>query len=52
VPVATVGIGAARNAGLLAVQILGVGDAKISAALEQFKIKLAVESRAKNKNLT
>jgi 5-(carboxyamino)imidazole ribonucleotide mutase len=52
VPVATVGIGAARNAGLLAVQILGVGDAKISAALEQFKIKLAEESRAKNKNLT
>ena len=52
VPVATVGIGAARNAGLLAVQILGVGEAKIAAALEQFKVKLAEESRAKNKNLT
>ena len=52
VPVATVGIGAARNAGLLAVQILSVGEAKISAALEQFKVKLAEESRAKNKNLT
>jgi 5-(carboxyamino)imidazole ribonucleotide mutase len=52
VPVATVGIGAARNAGLLAVQILAAGDAKLSAALEKFKIKLAEESRAKNKNLT
>ena len=51
VPVATVGIGAARNAGLLAVKILGVGDIKLSAALGQFKIKLAEESRAKNKNL-
>ncbi len=29
VPVATVGIGAARNAGLLAVQILAVGDARL-----------------------
>ncbi len=52
VPVATVGIGAARNAGLLAVQILAAGDAKLQAALDTFKIKLAEESRAKNKNLT
>jgi 5-(carboxyamino)imidazole ribonucleotide mutase len=51
VPVATVGIGAARNAGLLAVQILAVGDAKLQAALDPFKMKLAEESRAKNKNL-
>src|ERR1035438_7108613 len=34
VPVATVGIGAARNAGLLAVQILAVGNAKLESALE------------------
>jgi 5-(carboxyamino)imidazole ribonucleotide mutase len=52
VPVATVGIGAARNAGLLAVQILASGDAKLQGALEKFKVKLAEESRAKNKNLT
>ena len=52
VPVATVGIGAARNAGLLAVQILAVGDAKLQSALEKFKLKLAEESRAKNKNLS
>ncbi|HEY1789685.1 MAG TPA: AIR carboxylase family protein, partial [Verrucomicrobiae bacterium] len=51
VPVATVGIGAARNAGLLAVQILAVGDPKLQAALDPFKAKLAEESRAKNKNL-
>src|SRR5580700_2341067 len=52
VPVATVGIGAARNAGLLAVQILAAGDDKLQAALDKFKVKLAEESRAKNKNLT
>ena len=51
VPVATVGIGAAKNAGLLAVQILAVGDAQLQKALEDFKQKLAEESRAKNQNL-
>jgi 5-(carboxyamino)imidazole ribonucleotide mutase len=51
VPVATVGIGAAKNAGLLAVQILAVADSKLQAALLKFKKKLAVESRAKNQNL-
>jgi len=51
VPVATVGIGAAKNAGLLAVQILAVGDARLQKALEEFKHKLADESRAKNQNL-
>ena len=52
VPVATVGIGAGRNAGLLAVQILALADAKLQAALAKFKDKLADESRAKNKNLS
>jgi len=51
VPVATVGIGAARNAGLLAVQILAAGDARLQAKLVEFKQQLAEESRAKNKNL-
>jgi 5-(carboxyamino)imidazole ribonucleotide mutase len=51
VPVATVGIGAAKNAGLLAVQILAVGDARLQKALVEFKQKLAEESRAKNQNL-
>ena len=51
VPVATVGIGAARNAGLLAVQILAVGDSRLQKAVTAFKQRLAEESRAKNKNL-
>jgi len=51
VPVATVGIGAAKNAGLLAVQIVASGDKTLQTALAKFKIKLAEESRAKNKNL-
>ena len=51
VPVATVGVNAARNAGLLAAQILGVGDEAMQKKLDQFKLKLAEESRAKNKRL-
>ncbi len=51
VPVATVGIGAAENAGLLAVQILAVGEATLQAKLERFKSQLAEKSRAKNANL-
>jgi 5-(carboxyamino)imidazole ribonucleotide mutase len=48
VPVATVGIGAGRNAGLLAIQILATRDESLRAALGQFKQRLAAESRAKN----
>jgi 5-(carboxyamino)imidazole ribonucleotide mutase len=51
VPVATVGIGAAKNAGLLAIQILAVSDARLQKALANFKVKLAKESRAKNKKI-
>jgi 5-(carboxyamino)imidazole ribonucleotide mutase len=51
VPVATVAIGAGRNAGLLAVQILAVGDAKLRAKYLRFKKRLADESRAKNTKL-
>jgi len=51
VPVATVGINAGRNAGLLAVQILGCGDAAMQPKLDAFKVKLTKESRAKNKTL-
>jgi 5-(carboxyamino)imidazole ribonucleotide mutase len=52
VPVATVAVGAGRNAGILAVQILAVGDASLQDALKKFKVKLMEESRAKNKNLS
>jgi 5-(carboxyamino)imidazole ribonucleotide mutase len=51
VPVATVAIGAARNAGLLAVQILAVSDAKLQAKYLEFRQRLADESRAKNAKL-
>jgi 5-(carboxyamino)imidazole ribonucleotide mutase len=51
VPVATVGIGAAKNAGILAAQILAVGDERLQDALSKFKEQLAEESRAKNRNL-
>ena len=51
IPVATVAIGGARNAGLLAVQILDVGDAALQKKVLAFKARLAEESRAKNRNL-
>jgi 5-(carboxyamino)imidazole ribonucleotide mutase len=48
VPVATVAIGAGRNAGLLAVQILATGNEKLQGRYLAFKARLAEESRAKN----
>ena len=51
VPVATVAIDGARNAGLLAVQILAVGNPALQQKYLDFKKRLAEESRAKNRNL-
>ena len=51
VPVATVAIGGARNAGLLAVQILAVRNPALQQKYLEFKERLAEESRAKNRNL-
>ncbi|HEY3398052.1 MAG TPA: 5-(carboxyamino)imidazole ribonucleotide mutase [Armatimonadota bacterium] len=39
VPVAVVGLDTARNAGLLAVRILALGDARLAAALEDYREK-------------
>jgi 5-(carboxyamino)imidazole ribonucleotide mutase len=50
VPVATVAVGGGRNAGILAAQILAVGDARLQDELK-FKVRLTEESRAKNKPL-
>lgn len=47
VPVATVGIGGAKNAGLLAMQILSVGDPEIASKFRIYKRELAAESRAR-----
>lgn len=51
VPVATVAIGGARNAGLLAVQILAVHDSELQQKFMGFKVRLGQESRTKNRNL-
>ncbi len=41
IPVATVGLDGARNAGILAAQILGTGDKKVLEKMEAFKASLA-----------
>lgn len=48
IPVATVAIGGARNAGILAAQILAVRDAKLAARLERGRRQMAdgVEAKA------
>ncbi|MEW5853959.1 MAG: 5-(carboxyamino)imidazole ribonucleotide mutase [Myxococcota bacterium] len=48
VPVATVAIGAARNAGILAVQMLSVSQPELQQRVIEFKQKMAVQSRQKN----
>jgi 5-(carboxyamino)imidazole ribonucleotide mutase len=52
VPVATVAIGNARNAGILAVSILAVSQPELQEALIQFKNQMAKESRKKTENLS
>jgi 5-(carboxyamino)imidazole ribonucleotide mutase len=51
VPVATVAIGNARNAGLLAVRMLGIADATLMSAMSDFQIELNAAARAKIANL-
>ena len=51
VPVATVAINNAKNAALLAVQILGTSDKKILNKVIAFKKKINLESKKKNKKL-
>jgi 5-(carboxyamino)imidazole ribonucleotide mutase len=48
VPVATVAIGAARNAGLLAARILAVSDPDLRVAVERAQAELADVARAKD----
>ncbi|MDY5954540.1 MAG: 5-(carboxyamino)imidazole ribonucleotide mutase [Kiritimatiellia bacterium] len=48
VPVATVGVGNATNAGLLAVQILATADAALRARLADYKLKMADKVAAKD----
>lgn len=51
VPVATVAINNAKNAGLLAVSILSTSDKKLLEKMIRFKDKIKKESLAKNKKL-
>jgi 5-(carboxyamino)imidazole ribonucleotide mutase len=51
VPVATVSIGGARNAGLLAVRILGAGDAALRERMGEFQDDLTAAARAKGQAL-
>ena len=51
VPVAAVAIGGAKNAGILAAQIIGTSDLPLRARLGKFKAKIADEARAKNRKL-
>ncbi len=48
VPVATVAINAAKNAGILAIQILSTGDPKLIEKMLEYKKNMAIESRNKN----
>ncbi len=52
VPVATVGIGGARNAALLAVQMLGTGDPALRERYRAYKERLAREVEEKAARLT
>ncbi len=52
IPVATVGVNAARNAGILAAQILSVGDPELIKKLNQFKESLKEKIVKANQDLS
>lgn len=51
VPVATVSIGGAKNAGLLAVRILGAGDPALTEKMAEYQRTMAAEVEAKDERL-
>ena len=51
VPVATVALNGAKNAGILALQMLSTGDEKLEKKMEKYKEELKEESKAKDDNL-
>lgn len=51
IPVATVAVDGAKNAGILAIQIIAVGDKDLQKKLIDYKKHMAEESINKNKNL-
>ncbi len=52
VPVATVGINAAKNAGLLAIQILATSDKDLEKKLSEYKVKIENDIAKKNSKLS
>ncbi len=52
VPVATVAIGKAKNAGLLAARILSTSNEKLAGKLDNYRDEMAEASRQKTKNLS
>ena len=51
VPVATVAVGGARNAGLLAVRMLGIADTELRSTMVDFQGELNAQAKAKGQNL-
>jgi 5-(carboxyamino)imidazole ribonucleotide mutase len=51
IPVATVAIGNAKNAGLLAARILGVSDLAIAQTLSDYSVELNAAAKARGQNL-
>jgi 5-(carboxyamino)imidazole ribonucleotide mutase len=47
IPVATVAVGGARNAGLLAVRILAASDDALRAQMTEFQVRLTAQAQAK-----
>ena len=51
VPVATMAIGGARNAGLMAIAILASSDKRLQTRLLRYKVRLAAESRQRGSKM-
>ena len=51
IPVATVGVNAARNAGILAAQILGAVDGEVRERVRAFKAEMAASIESRNAKL-
>src|SRR5580693_9526539 len=51
IPVATVAVGGARNAGLLAVRILAAADEELRAQMIEFQARLTAQAKAKGEAL-
>ena len=52
VPVATMAVNGARNAGLLAVRILAVGDPDLTVKMEAFQEEIASEARGQDSDVS